>query len=356
LKSIITRKHVVLLGGLVLLVVVLGIADVSLNNYYVRILQLMGIYVVLTASLNLTNGFTGDFALGHAAFMAIGGYTSALLTMPLASKAIQLADLPLWFQEFAMPFPLATVLGGLLAALVALPVGLVVLRLRGHYLAVATLGLLFIVASVASNWDPVTRGARGLSGLDAATTVWWAFGWAVITVFVVWRLVHSPFGRSMIAVRDDSVAAASRGVRTLRVRLVAFTISAFFGGIGGALLTHQLTAITPTTFAFDLTFLVVIMLVIGGQGSVTGSIIGAIIMTIVPVILRELERQIELPGISQIIIAAGLIAFMIFRRQGIMGYRELHPSTWFMKKSHSLASRTHQSSNLPTQNNTKGTK
>lgn len=321
-----------------LLVVILGVAEVSLNNYYLRIFQLMGIYIVLTASLNLTNGFTGDFSLGHAAFMAIGGYASALLTMPLAARALQLADLPEWFREFATPFPLATVLGGLLAALVALPVGMVVLRLRGHYLAVATLGLLFIVKSVASNWEPVTRGARGLSGLDAATNVWWAFGWAVITVFVVWRMVHSPFGRSMIAVRDDSVAAASRGVRVLRVRLIAFVLSAFFGGIGGALLAHQLTAITPETFSFDLTFLIVIMLVIGGQGSVTGSIIGAIIMTIVPVFLRDFERQLGLPGISQIIIAAGLIAFMIFRRQGLMGYHELHPSTWFMKKTFTPAS------------------
>jgi branched-chain amino acid transport system permease protein len=338
MKSIITRKNVVLIGGLILLVVLLGIADASLNNYYVRIVQLIGIYVVLTVSLNLTNGFTGDFSLGHAAFMAIGGYGSALLTMPLTARALQLAELPVWFQELTTPFPLATALGGVLAALVALPVGLIVLRLRGHYLAVATLGLLFVVTSIASNWEPVTRGARGLSGLDAATSLWWAFGWAVITVFVVWRMVHSPFGRSMIAVRDDSVAAASRGVNVFRVRLVAFVMSAFFGGIGGALLAHQLTAITPTTYSFNLTFLIVIMLVIGGQGSVTGSIIGAIIMTIVPVILRDLERQFALPGVSQIIIAAALIAFMIFRRQGLMGHRELHPSLWFLKKPATQAS------------------
>ena len=338
MKNIITRKSVVLLGGLVLLVVLLGIADATLNNYYLRIVQLIGIYIVLTVSLNLTNGFTGDFSLGHAAFMAIGGYTSALLTMPLAARALQLAALPVWFQEFVSPFPLATVLGGILAALVALPVGLVVLRLRGHYLAVATLGLLIIVKSIASNWEPVTRGARGLSGLNAETNLWWAFGWAVITIFVVWRMVHSPFGRSMIAVRDDSVAAASRGVHVFRIRLVAFIMSAFFGGVGGALLAHQLTAITPPTFSFDLTFLIVIMLVIGGSGSVTGSVVGAIIMTILPVILRDLERRFELPGVSQIIIAAALIAFMIFRRQGLMGHRELHPSTWFTKKPATPAS------------------
>jgi len=309
--------------GLAVVALLLGIADLSLNNYYLRLVQLAGIYIMLTASLNLTNGLTGDFSLGHAGFMALGGYSSALLTMPLTSKAIQGAELPDWLRETVLPFPLATLIGGVLAALIALPVGLVVLRLRGHYLAVATLGLLTVVHAIAINWQPVTRGARGLSGLESATNVWWAYGWAALTVYVVWRLAHSPFGRAMVSVRDDSVAAASRGVRVVHVRLVAFVVSAFFAGAGGSLLAHHITAITPSTYSFEITFLIVIMLVIGGQGSVTGSVIGAIIMTIVPVILNDLERRFDLIGVSQLVIAAGLIAFMIFRRQGIMGTREL---------------------------------
>lgn len=316
------RKVPPVVIGLAVLVLVLGVADLTLNNFYLRLVQLVGIYIVLTASLNLTNGFTGDFSLGHAAFMAIGGYSAALLTMPLAAKAIQGAELPGWLQETVLPFSVATLIGGLLAAGVALPVGLVVLRLRGHYLAVATLGLLIVVQSIASNWQPVTRGARGLSGLEQATSIWWAFGWAVVTVYVVWRLAHSPFGRAMVSVRDDSVAAASRGVRVFRVRLIAFVVSAFFAGAGGSLLAHQITAITPNTYSFEITFLIVIMLVIGGQGSVTGSVLGAVIMSIVPIFLRDLERRFDLVGASQIVIALGLIAFMIFRRQGIMGYRE----------------------------------
>lgn len=324
--------------GLLLLLVAVAVADQTLNDYYLRIAQLIGIYVVLTVSLNLPNGFTGDFSLGHAAFMAVGGYLAALLTMPLTSKQLQLAEAPAWLQDLVLPFPIATVLGGLLAAAVALPVGLVVLRLRGHYLAVATIGLLVVVQGIAINWQSVTRGARGLSGLEQATNVWWAFGWATLTVFVVWRMAYSPFGRAMVAVRDDALAAASRGVKVFRTRLTAFVVSAFFAGVGGALLAHQITAVNANTYSFDVTFLIVIMLVIGGMGSVTGSVVGATIMTVVPVILRDIERDLDLVGASQLVIAGALIAFMIFRRQGLLGTHELRPSTWFSGKSRADAS------------------
>lgn len=323
------RRLIPVLVGLVLLAALLGVADATLNNYYVRIVQLIAIYIVLTVSLNLPNGFTGDFSLGHAAFMAVGGYSAALLTMPVTVKALQLQEASPWLREINLPFPVATVIGGLLAAAVALPVGVVVLRLRGHYLAVATIGLLVVVQGILSNWQSVTRGARGLSGLQPATTLWWAFGWAVVTVYVVWRMAYSPLGRAMVAVRDDAVAAASRGVRVFRVRLVAFVVSAFFAGVGGSLLAHQITAVTPSTYSFDVTFLIVIMLVVGGMGSVTGSVVGAAIMTVVPVLLRDLERSVDLAGISQLIIAGALIGFMIFRRQGLLGSRELRPSTLF---------------------------
>lgn len=317
--------------GLLLLLVTVAVADQTLNNYYLRIAQLIGIYIVLTVSLNLPNGFTGDFSLGHAAFMAVGGYLAALVTMPLTTKKLQMAEAPTWLQEVVVPFPVATVLGGLLAAAVALPVGLVVLRLRGHYLAVATIGLLVMVQGIATNWQSVTRGARGLSGLEQATNVWWAFGWAAVTVFVVWRMAYSPFGRAMVAVRDDALAAASRGVKVFRTRLTAFVISAFFAGVGGSLLAHQITAVSPSTYSFDVTFLIIIMLVIGGMGSVTGSVVGATIMTVVPVVLRDIERDLDLVGASQLVIAGALIAFMIFRRQGLLGTHELRPSTWFSR-------------------------
>jgi branched-chain amino acid transport system permease protein len=228
-----------------------------------------------------------------------------------------------------MPFLVATILGGLLAALVAAVVGIPVLRLRGHYLAVATLGLMVIVRVVAINWTAVTRGAKGINGLPAFTNLWWVFGWAVVTVYVIWRLVNSPYGRAMMAIREDATAAAARGVNVTAHRMLAFCVGAFFAGVAGALWGHLITAITPHSFSFLITFNVVVMLVVGGMGSISGSILGATVMTLVPEFLRHVETSLSLGGhplygLSQIIIAVTITLVMIFRRQGLLGGREVH--------------------------------
>jgi branched-chain amino acid transport system permease protein len=291
-------------------------------------LAVVFINIILTVSLNLTNGFVGDFSLGHAAFMAIGAYLSAVLTLPPASKAGLMPQLPPWLGQLEVPFLAATILGGLLAALVAAVVGIPVLRLRGHYLAVATLGLMVIVRVVAINWTAVTRGAKGINGLPAFTNLWWVFGWAVVTVYVVWRLVNSSYGRAMIAIREDATAAAARGVNVTAHRMLAFCVGAFFAGIAGALWGHLITAITPHSFSFLITFNVVVMLVVGGMGSISGSILGATVMTLVPEFLRRVETSLSLGGhplygLSQIIIAVTITLVMIFRRQGLLGGREV---------------------------------
>lgn len=319
-------------------VALIATAQTALNDHYQRILAVVAINIILTVSLNLTNGFSGDFSLGHAAFMSIGAYTSALLTLPVTSKTALLTELPGWFQQTVVPFPVATVAGGLLAVLVALAMGPPVLRLRGHYLAVATLGLMVIVRVVANNWVEVTRGARGISGLPAFTNLWWAYGWVVLTVYVVWRIVHSPYGRAMMAVREDEMAAAARGVHILRTRLFAFAIGAFFAGVAGAVWAHLITAITPNSFSFLITFNIIVMLVVGGMGSVTGSVLGAVIMTIVPELLRRAETTLEiggqpLHGLSQIVISVAVILVMIFRREGLMGGYELRLPRWLRTAS-----------------------
>lgn len=331
---IVRNWPVIAVLGLTLILV--AVAQSTLNDYYQRILAVVAINIILTVSLNLTNGFTGDFSLGHAAFMAIGAYTSALLTLPVVSKTALLPDLPGWFQQTVVPFPLATVAGGLLAALVALVMGPPVLRLRGHYLAVATLGLMVIVRVVANNWTEVTRGARGINGLPSFTNLWWAYGWAILTVYVIWRIVRSPYGRAMMAIREDEVAAASRGVRILRTRLLAFAVGAFFAGVAGSVWAHLITAITPGSFSFLITFDVVVMLVIGGMGSVTGSVLGATIMTIVPELLRRVETAISaggqpIYGLSQIVISVAVILVLIFRREGLMGGSELSFPQWLRR-------------------------
>lgn len=325
------RKIGVLILALAISVGLVAAAQSSLNDYYQRILAVVAINIILTLSLNLTNGFSGDFSLGHAAFMAIGAYTSALLTLPVAQKAALIPDLPAWLGQNVVPFPVATVTGGILAALIALVVGLPVLRLRGHYLAVATLGLMVIVRVFANNWVSLTRGAKGINGLPSFTNLWWAYGWALITVYIIWRLVRSHYGRAMMAIREDELAAASRGVQVFRTRMLAFAAGAFFAGVAGSLWGHLITAITPGSFSFLITFRVVVMLVVGGMGSITGSIIGATLMTLVPEFLNDVEtaRTVvslfgrPLYGLSQITIAIAVMLVMIFRREGLMGGQEL---------------------------------
>jgi branched-chain amino acid transport system permease protein len=331
-----SRSGVAFALALGLSIGLLSLAQSALNDYYQRILAVVAIHVILTVSLNLTNGFAGDFSLGHAAFMAIGAYTSALLTLPVAAKASLMPDLPSWLGRIQWPFPLATVAGGVLAALVALIVGLPVLRLRGHYLAVATLGLMVIVRVVANNWVRFTRGAKGINGLPAYTDLWWAYGWMAVTIYVVWRLVHSPYGRAMIAIREDELAASTRGVNVFQIRELAFSIGAFFAGVAGALWAHLITAITPNSFSFLITFNVIVMLVVGGMGSITGSVLGAVLMTLIPEFLRRIETAISLGGhplygLSQIIIAIAVTLVMIFRREGLMGGRELTLPRWLQR-------------------------
>jgi branched-chain amino acid transport system permease protein len=316
----------------------LFLAQSVLNDYYLRILAVVAINIILTISLNLTNGFTGDFSLGHAAFMSIGAYLSAVLTLPVAAKATLMPHLPAWLGQLEVPFLAAIVLGGLLAALVAAVVGIPVLRLRGHYLAVATLGLMVIVRVVAINWTDVTRGAKGINGLPVFTDIWWAFGWAVVTGYVIWRLVNSSYGRAMQAIREDATAAAARGVNVTGHRMLAFCVGAFFAGVAGALWGHLITAITPHSFSFLITFNVVVMLVVGGMGSISGSILGATVMTLVPEFLRRVETSLSLGGhplygLSQIIIALTIALVMIFRRQGLLGGREIRLPRLFGRRA-----------------------
>ena len=313
---------------LAVIVALLALAQGGLNNFYLRVLSTIGIYVILSASLNLTNGLTGDFSLGHAAFMSVGAYASAILTLPPATKAAMNAGLPVWLQELTLPFLVATVAGGLLAAALAVIVGVPVLRLRGHYLAVATLGLMVIVRVFANNWQSVTRGARGINGLPPHTNIWWTYAWAILTVYVVWRLVNSPYGRAMIAIREDEMAAAARGVSVFATRLMAFTIGAFFAGAAGALWAHLITAFTPNSFSFAITFNIIVMLVVGGMGSISGSIIGPVLLTLLQQALSRAETMlavggVPLYGLSQITVAILAILIMIFRRQGLMGGHEI---------------------------------
>ena len=334
------RQHV-LLGLVVLLLgaVAAWFADANLNGYRQQLFILCAIYAVIAVALALTSGFTGVFSLGQIGFLAIGAYVSALLSMPPTVKQpMLLPGLPEWLATFdstgwhpqaALLF--ACIISGLVTALVGALVGAPLMRLSGNYVAVATMGFLIIVHSIAVNWDEVTRGARGLSQIPTSTNPWVAYIWTAIAVYVALRLRNSPYGRAMIASRENLIASRSVGISVLRSRLLAFVVSAFLTGVAGALLAHQIGTVAPSGFYFTTTFTVIIMVVLGGMGSISGAVVGAIIMTILPELMRPIEDGGELGplqfgalyGISNIILAVGFILVMIFRPQGLFGEREL---------------------------------
>ena len=329
----------VIAAALVLLALFLAYADATFNNYRAQLLTLVAINAIIAVSLTLTSGFTGVFSLGQIGFLAIGAYVGALMTIPPQWKSQRLLpELPAWLAELDLgSWPgglalLAACLGGGAAAVaVALFVGAPLMRLSGHYVAVATMGFLIIVQSIAVNWDGVTRGARGLAQVPGHTNLWVAYAWAVATVYAVSRLRASPFGRAMIASRENLIAARAVGVDVLRARLLAFVVGAFFTAVAGVLQAHQIGTVSPRAFYFATTFTVIIMVVLGGIGSVSGAVVGAAVLTLAPEYLRDVEDGMDLGplsfgaafGLSNIILAVGFILVMIFRPQGLFGDREV---------------------------------
>jgi branched-chain amino acid transport system permease protein len=314
------------------LAIAFALLDASGQSFWQGLVINLAMFIILVVALNLSSGFTGVFSLGHIGFMALGAYTSAILTLPLREKGDYLPDLPSWLAGVHLdqqigPIPvgflLATLIAGLLVSVVAWLVGRVLMRLSGHFVAVATLGFLVIVRVFLFNADSFTRGSRTFSNVTPYTNLWWAGAWALLAIYVVWRLKRSPYGRDMFAQRDDRVAAQAVGIRVMEPRLLAFVVGAFFSAVAGALYVHFITSFSPTVFYFDLTFRVITMLVIGGMGSVSGSIVGAVAISALAEALRRIEDTTLLYGLSQIILAVIFLVIIIFRREGLLGQREV---------------------------------
>lgn len=271
-----------------------------INLYYYQVLMTMGINVVLAVSLNLVNGFSGQFSLGHAGFMAVGAYTSALLT----SKAANIPFLP------------ATLAGGCAAALVAYLIGLPAFKTRGDYLAVITLAFNMIIVNLLQNADYV-GGPRGLPGIRHYTEFPWVWAWVVLTVAVQANLMRSAHGRAILAVRENEQAAELGGIDVHAYKLLAFSLSAFFAGVAGSLSAHLLQFIAPQSFNVFKSFDVLVMLYLGGVGSISGSFTGAVLWTG----LLEALRGV---GVWRLVIGPLLlVVLMIVRPKGILGDREV---------------------------------
>jgi len=317
-------------GATLVLLAVLGLLDRFLptfvNQYIIRILILSGINIMLAVSLNLINGFTGQFSLGHAGFMAIGGYTSAFFSIHAGPSIVQaLGQSPQSAGAAgAVVLILGLAVGALCAAIAGLIIGIPTLRLRGDYLAIATLGMGEIIRVVILNIEAV-GGARGLTNIPGYTTFFWVYLLVAITVIVNWNLVRSRHGRALLAVREDEVAAESLGVPTTKYKVLAFAVGAAFAGMAGSLFGHYLRYLNTNSFTFLKSFEVVIMVVLGGMGSITGSISAAILLTLLPEVLRPIKEY------RMVLYALLLILLMILRPQGFFGSRELRlplPAPW----------------------------
>lgn len=302
------------------------------GGYVVHMTTLAGLFAVLAISYNLINGVTGQFSLEPNAFVACGAYVTALLTLSPAEKEMTFILEPLvWpFAVISLSLPVALIIAGLVTTLMAFVMGFPVFRVRGDYLAIVTLGFGEVIRVVANNAQSVTNGPLGLKGIPHLTNIWWAWGLAAVTLFVVMRLVNSSYGRALKAIREDEAAAEAMGINAFWHKMLAFTVSAFFEGVAGGLLGHLITTISPSLFTFFLTFNLLIIIVVGGLGSTTGAVLAAVLFTFGGEWLRVVEEPISffgldipgIPGMRMVVFSLILMAFMIFARQGILGKHE----------------------------------
>lgn len=318
------RSGAILFAGIAAAFLFGLVVDNAVPPYWALIVNITGVSIVLAVSLNVINGLCGQFSLGHAGFMAIGAYVSAYFTTTLRyfdpAVARFVAEDPMFGGIWG--FLPAIIIGGCAAAVAGLLIGIPTLRLKGDYLAIATLGFGEIIAIMLTNFTRV-GGSRGLTGIPAYSGTFSIY--AIVAVCIVFSvfLQRSTFGRALIAIRENELAAEVMGVRVARMKVMAFTYGAFFAGVAGGLFAHLYQSISPANFGFMRSVEVVVMLVLGGLGSMTGAIVGAIVLTVLPEALRDVEREIALPGARMAVYALVLILLMIFRPQGIFGQREL---------------------------------
>jgi branched-chain amino acid transport system permease protein len=302
---------------LYLLFALLGAYGVQLfseriDPYHLDVLTGIGINIILAVSLNLVNGYTGQFSLGHAGFMSVGAYLAAAVSLFLGPKILGESGGSAVQQGFM--FLAALVAGGLGAALAGLAVGVPSLRLKGDYLALVTLGFGEIIRVIFQNVE-FLGGALGLNGIPPYTTIFWVLAFVAVAVFVVTCLVNSTYGRGFLATHDDEIASEAVGLNTTNYKIVAFVIGAFFAGIAGGLYGHFKMTITPTGFDFTKSIEIVVMVILGGMGNTLGVILAAILLTLLPELLRPIAEY------RMIIYSLLLIILMLVRPQGLFNFK-----------------------------------
>ncbi|MEG6615535.1 branched-chain amino acid ABC transporter permease [Peptococcaceae bacterium 1198_IL3148] len=271
-----------------------------IDPYYMQVLTLLGIYIIAALGLNLITGVTGQFSFGHAAFLAIGAYGAAILTV-----------------KFQIPFYVALLAGGLMAAFFGVVIGFPALRLTGDYLGIVTLGFGEIIRVVFLNLE-ITGGALGLAGIARNSSITVVYVLVVITIIIMYYLQSSRFGRALIAIREDEIAAETMGVNISVYKIKAFAIGCFFAGVAGGLYAHLLQYLNPTDFGFAKSFELLCFVVLGGLGSIPGVVLGTTILTMAPEFLRSMSDY------RMMIYGALMVIMMIFRPHGLLGGINLH--------------------------------
>ena len=300
-----------------------------------RLVKLCCIYAICALSMNTVNGFTGMFSLGQPGFMAIGAYVTALFTVDKAQKMSIYTIEPLAengiIANMHAPFFVALIIGGLIAALFAFFIGFPVLRLEGDYLAIASLGFSEIIRILITNLTGITNGPTGITGIPNTYMNLYVIAGilALIVIFMI-AMIRSSYGRALLAIREDEVAAQAMGVNLFKHKMIAFVLSGFVAGIGGGLLAAYTQAIDPKMFQFTVAYEILLMVVLGGQGSVTGSVVGAFIVRIAMEKLRFLDGTIDfgffeykgIEGMRMVVFSALLMLVIILWRRGIFGNKE----------------------------------
>lgn len=304
-------------------------------SYQISTLERAAVYAVVAVSMNLLTGFTGLFSLGQAGFMAIGAYTVAIFTIPVEQRAsVYYVDgiLPV-LSNIELPFWLALILGGVISAIIAALIGIPVLRLKSDYLAIATLGFSEIIRALISapQFNKITNGSYGLKSIPTFPNLFVFFGLVGLCILIMILLINSSYGRVFKAIREDEIAAESMGINLFKYKQLSFVISSFFTGVGGGLLAMFMRSIDSKTFQIALTYDILLIVVLGGIGSVTGSILGSFIITIGREWLRFFDEPLAIAGINIPIFRTGLrmvvfsillMLVVLFYRRGLMGTDE----------------------------------
>jgi branched-chain amino acid transport system permease protein len=312
------KNYLLNLGAIFLLYILLklAISNGLLNRYYVGIIVFIGINIVLATSLNLATGFLGQLALGHAGFMAIGAYVSAITAISLKSS------LP-----STILLIVSILAAGVFAGIIGILIGIPALRLKGDYLGIITLGFGEVIRVFINNIK-ITGGAQGLTGIPRISNIDNVFWITIIVVTILYTLTNSRHGRAIISIREDEIAAEAVGIQTTKYKVMGFAIAAFFAGIGGGMYAHYIAFLDPNTFNFMRSVEILVIVVLGGMGSLTGSVIAAIVLTILPEALRDFAN------FRMLIYSGILVIMMIFRPQGIFGTHEFSLSKFLYKLTH----------------------